>query len=234
MRWYWSLKLASLVTWISSLSKPAHRPILSRFSMTPTSRRPELRTSVFGPASAKISGCWARTCATAVSTSLWKFAPSTGQLPMSLVWMGSRAQWREPGKVVVGAGAGVAVGTGVGTGELTAVGVSCLPHAPRNATTSSAYDRRFSMDPSSWTLRRRPWPSVRRETDSIAQPWAGMVPAAGTCFPSLVTIHTGPPAPRAYGFLDGRQAKELEMMTQYLVVIAIIAILIGMLLPAVQ
>jgi len=66
-----------LVTWISSLSKPAHRPILSRFSMTPTSSRPELRTSVFGPASAKISGCWARTCATAASTCFWKFAPST-------------------------------------------------------------------------------------------------------------------------------------------------------------
>ena len=118
--------------------------------MTPTSSRPELRTSVFGPASAKISGCWARTCATAVSTSFWKFAPSTGQLPMSLVWIGSLLeQLLEPGKLGVGAGVGVAVDTGTGEGELTAVGVSCLPHAPRNAITSTRYDRRCRMNPSS-------------------------------------------------------------------------------------
>jgi hypothetical protein len=49
-----------------------------------------------------------------------------------------------------------------------------------------------------------------------------------------VTVLTGAPIPRPYGLHDGRQAKELEMMTQYLVVIAIIAILIGLLLPAVQ
>ena len=110
--------------------------------MTPTSSRPELRTSVFGPASAKISGCWARTCATAASTCFWKFAPSTGQLPMSLVWIGSLEQLLAPGKLGVGAGVGVAAVTGTGEGELTAVGVSCLPHAPRNATTSTTYDRR--------------------------------------------------------------------------------------------
>src|SRR4051812_35747353 len=123
MRWYWSLKLASRATWISSLSKPAHRPMRSRFSITPTSSRPELRTSVFPPASAKISGCWLRTWETASSTSFWKFAPSAGQLPMSLVWMGSFAQLLAPGKVGVGAGVGVATVTGAGVGELTAVGV---------------------------------------------------------------------------------------------------------------
>src|SRR6266545_302110 len=187
MRWYWSLKLGSLVTWISSLSKPAHRPMRSRFSMTPTSSRPELRTSVFGPASWKISGCWARTCAMAVSTCFWKFAPSAGQLPMSLVWMGSLEQLLEPGKL--GAGSGVAVDTGTGEGELTAVGVSCLPHAPRNATTSTRYDRRCRMNPSSLVGAPRPWRYRSARHASIAHSSAVVVPERWS---RCSDLHPGP------------------------------------------
>src|SRR5438552_14520812 len=95
----------------------------SRLSMTPTRNRPGLTTSVFPPASWKISGCWLRTCAMAACTCGRKFGPSVGQLPTSWVTSGNFEQLLMPGSEGVATGAGVALAAGLGLGELTAVGV---------------------------------------------------------------------------------------------------------------